>query len=233
MEASRFIDLAPVRARATVPAMQTTRAIALSSLFLLAACEDPAADVRSAEVQAAPAEPQQQPEPGTDAREELAIDVARSSVGFTGAKVTDSHTGTFREFSGTVRLDPSSIPNSSVSVTIQMNSVQIEPERLRQRRLAADSFDVERFPTSTFESTRIVEGGEGGTHTVTGNLTLHGQTRAITFPATIRVTDSEVHATAEFSINRQEFGITYPGMQDDLIRDGVVIRFDVRAPRRR
>lgn len=231
MRASRFLELARAAVRDRVPAMQTTRALALSSLLLLAACEDPAAEVQSAEVQAAPAEPRPAPEPGTDPREELTIDAARSSVGFTGAKVTDSHSGSFEQFSGTIRLDPSSIPDSSVSITIQMNSVQIEPPRLREHLLSPDFFDVARFPTATFESTTIAAGGQGGTHTVTGNLTLHGQTRAITFPATIHVTDGEVHATAEFSINRQDFGITYPGMQDDLIRDGVVIRFDVRAPR--
>ncbi len=66
---------------------------------------------------------------------------------------------------------------------------------------------------------------------MTGNLTLHGQTRAITFPANITLSVAEMHATAEFTINRRDFGIVYPGMPDDLIRDGVVIRFDVRAPR--
>jgi polyisoprenoid-binding protein YceI len=211
------------------------------ALSLGVACEDPAASAPAARVESAatPTEPapsgQPAGEPGAapanDARQALTIDAARSSVGFTGSKVTDSHTGTFSTFSGTMRLDPAAVEASSVQITIQMDSVQIEPDRLRGHLLSPDLFDVAQFPTATFQSTRIVAGGEGGTHTVTGNLTLHGQTRAITFPANITVSDAEVHATAEFTINRRDFGIVYPGMPDDLIRDGVVIRFDVRAPR--
>jgi polyisoprenoid-binding protein YceI len=216
-----------------LPRMRNPSALVLSSLtLLLAACSDPAENTTAARVEATPAEPSEpQPSAANGERESLTIDTARSSVGFTGSKVTDSHDGTFRTFSGTMQLDPNSIENSSVSVTIQIDSVQIEPERLRTHLLSPDLFDAAQFPTATFQSTRIRAGGEGGTHTVTGNLTLHGQTRAITFPATIEVQPNEVRARAEFSINRQDFGIVYPGMPDDLIRDAVVIRFDVRAPR--
>lgn len=209
--------------------MQTTRALALTSVLLLGACEDPADSAPAAEVQAE-TEPTG-PAPADDAREQLTIDPARSSLTFTGSKVTASHDGRFDQFSGTVRLDPDTVTDSSVSITIQMASVQIDPPRLRGHLTSPDFFDVAQFPTATFESTRIVAGGEGGTHTVTGNLTLHGQTRAVTFPANIEVSAGEVHATAEFTINRRDFNIVYPGMPDDLIRDGVVIRFDVRAPR--
>lgn len=172
-----------------------------------------------------------------DALEVLTIDTARSSVGFVGAKVTDSHEGRFDEWSGTVRLEPGSVPNSSVEITIRMASVQIEPERLLTHLKSDDFFGVERFPEARFESTRIAEapsprqGDE--THLVSGRLTLHGQTRTITFPARIEVGANEVRARARFTIDRQQFGITYPGMPDDLIRDDVVIQFDVRAPRGR
>ena len=66
---------------------------------------------------------------------------------------------------------------------------------------------------------------------MTSETLVRGQTRTITFPANVQVTDGEVSARAEFSIDRQQFGITYPGMPDDLISDQVVIRFDVHAPR--
>ncbi|MFO0648783.1 MAG: YceI family protein [Polyangiales bacterium] len=74
-------------------------------------------------------------------------------------------------------------------------------------------------------------GSNGATHTVTGTLSLHGQSRSITFPATIAVGASEVTARSEFVINRRDFGLVYPGMPDNLIRDEVTIRFDLRAPR--
>lgn len=46
----------------------------------------------------------------------------------------------------------------------------------------------------------------------------------------LEVRDQEVRAPAEFSIDRQRWGIAYAGMADDLIADQVVIRFDIRAP---
>lgn len=210
--------------------MQTTRTplLLLVALFVVSACEDPSERAPAARVEAAATVEARE---GADERQVLTIDGARSRVAFTGSKVTASHEGGFNDFSGTVRLDPESIEASGVEITIQMSSLHIDSERLRGHLLSDDFFDVARFPTATFQSTRIVAGGEGGTHTVTGNLTLHGETRAITFPATIHVTAAEVHATAQFSINRRDFGIVYPGAPDDLIRDGVAIRFDVRAPR--
>ena len=200
----------------------------------LAACGDHTEGVATATVTETTTTPPTTPP--TTARQSLAIDRAGSSVGFTGAKVTGSHDGTFTDFSGTVELG-ASIPESSVRVTIQMASVQIEPERLLNHLRSPDFFDVERFPTATFESSAITEGGSGSvggqpaTHTVTGTLALHGQTRAVSFPAIITLAPGEVTARAEFSINRRDFEIVYPGMPDDLIRDEVVIRFSIRAPR--
>ena len=72
-------------------------------------------------------------------------------------------------------------------------------------------------------------GDTPATHTISGDMTLHGRTQRITFPAIVEATDNGVHARAEFTIDRRDFGIVYPGMPDDLIRDEVVIRFDVRT----
>ena len=66
---------------------------------------------------------------------------------------------------------------------------------------------------------------------ITGDLTLHGVTKRISFPATVAVSDAQVQASSEFSINRKDFGINYPGMQDDLIRDLVVIKLSLALPR--
>ena len=74
---------------------------------------------------------------------------------------------------------------------------------------------------------------KGKQYEVTGNLSLHGATKAITFPATIRMEKKKVRAKADFSINRKDFGIVYPGKPDDLIRDGVRIQFLVEAKRPR
>ena len=73
----------------------------------------------------------------------------------------------------------------------------------------------------------------GATHTVTGNLELHGVKKSITFPATIQVTLDNAAVDAEFAIDRKDFGIVYAGKADDLIRDGVVIKLNLKVPRTR
>ena len=100
---------------------------------------------------------------------------------------------------------------------------------LRKHLKSPDFFDVEKFPTATFKSTAIEKTDDG--HTITGDLTLHGVTKRVSFPATVTVTDGQVTANSEFSINRNDFGIVYPGMPDDLIRDLVVIKLSRALPR--
>ncbi|MAQ18165.1 MAG: hypothetical protein CMN30_25640 [Sandaracinus sp.] len=203
----------------------------LSIAILATGCDDYSEGVESAEVGEAQAE--ETAAPASEARETLTIDTARSSVGFTGAKVSDSHAGTFGEWSGTIDLDPNEVTASRVNITIQMASVDIEPERLEGHLKSEDFFDVENHPEATFTTTAIEAraGENGATHRITGNLSLHGQTKSISFPAKVEVKDDEVATSAEFVIKRQDFGIVYPGMPDDLINDDVVIRFDVHAPR--
>jgi polyisoprenoid-binding protein YceI len=65
--------------------------------------------------------------------------------------------------------------------------------------------------------------------TVTGNLTMHGQTNEISFPATIDVADGHVTLNSEFKVDRTKFGMNYPGKPDDPINADVDIRIMVGA----
>ena len=93
---------------------------------------------------------------------------------------------------------------------------------------------MDKFPKATFTSTEIKAGGDkGATHTVTGELDLHGVKKTISFPATLAVTADGATGTAEFSINRKDFGLVYPGKPDDLIRDDVGIKLSLKATRKK
>ena len=206
--------------------MRSTFILAASAIVLLG-CKDPGAKVAPAEVEApagdAPEAKSEAPAAGT-----LAINPSNSKVEFVGAKVTASHPGGFTDFAGTVELgDP--VEQSRIAITIQTASLYADKEKLTKHLKSPDFFDVEKFPTATFESTKIEK--SDASHTITGNLTLHGVTKQIRFPATVTASDSQVKADAEFSINRKDFGITYPGMPDDLIRDLVVIKLSLDLPR--
>ncbi len=155
-----------------------------------------------------------------------------NTVGFVGSKVTGSHEGGFREWTGYIDLDAEHLGESSINITIQTASLFTDSDDLTDHLKTGDFFETERFPTATFVSSRIAEGGEGdATHTITGDLTLHGVTKSISFPATVAMTDAAVTASAEFSINRRDFNINYDGRANDLIRDGVVIKLNINASR--
>lgn len=155
---------------------------------------------------------------------------ADSKLEFIGAKVTGSHDGSFKEFTGSVDLVEGDLTKSSVNVEIKMASLAIEPEKLAGHLKTSDFFDVEKFPTAKFVSTSVKAGGDkGASHTVTGNLTMRGTEKSISFPATIKVEGDTVSVNAEFAINRKDFGIVYPGKPDDLIKDEVAIKLTIAA----
>jgi len=206
--------------------MRTTIVLAITAI-LVSGCKDPGAEVTAAKVEA-PAAEQPAAAPAAAATASLPINPSNSKVEFVGAKVTASHPGGFTDFAGKVDLvDP--IEQSQIDVTIQTASLYADKEKLTKHLKSPDFFDVEKFPTATFKSTQIKKEGDG--HVITGDLTLHGVTQQISFPATVAATDSEVSANAEFSINRKDFGIVYPGMPDDLIRDLVVIKLSLNLPK--
>lgn len=198
-----------------------------ATAVIVAGCKDPGAKVTAAAVEA-PSADKAEPGIANEATTSLAINPSNSKVEFVGAKVTASHPGGFTDFTGKVDLgDP--IEKSRIEVTIQTASLYADKEKLTKHLKSPDFFDVAKFPTTTFESTGIEKEGEG--YTITGDLTLHGVTKRISFPATISADDATVTAGTEFSINRKDFGITYPGMPDDLIRDLVVIKLSLALPR--
>jgi len=196
----------------------------LMGLIFLIACHDPAADTSKATTGEAAhaASPVAQ-------GQKYSITPQNSKIEFIGSKVTGHHNGSFGDFSGQVNY-AGSPENSHVNIAIKTDSITTDTPDLTKHLKTADFFDVAKYPEATFVSTAIKAGGEkGATHTITGNLTLHGVTKAITFPATINVTPDAATVESSFSINRKDFGINYAGAADNLIRDDVVLTLHVHA----
>jgi polyisoprenoid-binding protein YceI len=190
-------------------------------LAIVVGCADPAKDKPQAEVKQAAAEPERP----ADAQRYVLTE--GSSVGFVGSKITGSHDGGFNTVEGEVLLVDGDPTKSSVNLTIDATSLWADDERLTGHLKSPDFFDVEIYPTATFKSTEITAAETG--YTMVGNLTLHGITKSISFPAEITVEDGRVTAAAEFAIKRFEYEMVYPGKVDDLIRDDVVIKLEVVA----
>ncbi|MCM3905840.1 MAG: YceI family protein [Pyrinomonadaceae bacterium] len=193
-------------------------------LLLIAACANPAADQPKAVTnEAAPVAL------APSAGEKYLISPDNSKIEFVGSKVTGSHNGSFGKFSGSI--DYLGQPEKSrVNITIDLDSLTVDDPKLTAHLKTADLFDVAKYPQASFVSTEIRPGGDkGATHTITGNLNLHGVTKSITFPATIVVSPDAITVESTFSINRKDFGINYAGASDNLIRDEVVLKLHVRA----
>ena len=197
----------------------------LSGLIFLIACHDPAADTSKATT----GEAAHVASPAVAQGQKYLITPQNSKIEFIGSKVTGKQTGSFGDFSG--QIDYAGSPeNSRVSITIKIDSLTTDAPDLTKHLKTADFFDAAKYPEATFVSTAIKPGGDkGATHTVTGNLTMHGVTKAITFPATINVTPEAATVESSFSINRKDFGINYAGAADNLIRDDVVLTLHVHA----
>ena len=205
------------------------RSIAITILFGLmafTACNDPAADATKAKT----GEAAQVASPAAaQGGQKYQITTQNSKIEFVGSKVTGKHNGSFGDFSG--QVDYTGNPETSrVNITIKADSITTDTPDLTKHLKTADFFDVAKFPEASFVSTAIKAGGENGaTHTVTGNLTMHGVTKSITFPATIAITPDTATVDATFAINRKDFGINYAGAADNLIRDEVVMKLAIRA----
>ena len=192
---------------------------AIAATCLITGCSDPADKV----TKSATTEPKEAAKPGAAGKDYVIR--AESTIGFVGSKVTGSHNGGFKKFAGKVSAAGGAV--TAAEVKIAMASSWADNPRLTGHLQSPDFFDAAKYPTATFTVTSIQP--SGAQKTVTGNLDLHGVTKSITFPADVQVGGDAVTVKAEFAINRKDFNINYPGKPNDLIRDNVVLKLDLKA----
>lgn len=205
-------------------------------LFGLVACGESSAPVSDEAPAAAQAEAPPPPAdvdvdlPTLPEGDSLSVDSASSKINFKGAKVTGSHDGGFSVFTGTVVLSDDSVV--ATQFEIDMASTESDHPKVTKHLLSKDFFHVEKYPKATFVSSKMVAAEEPGavTHNVQGVLQFHGKTRPLSFPATVTVGEAATTVEATFDINRQNWGVAYPGKPDDLIKDDVQIHLNLRFP---
>ena len=192
--------------------------------FALAGCADPSESTPDAQVSDSTTSTDA---PAAPAEGTVYTFTPATKVEFEGSKVTGSHKGGFNTVSGSVTVPGEDLTKAAISATIDMKSTHSDNDGLTKHLLSADFFEADAHPESKFVSTAIAQ--DGDKYSITGDLTLHGVTKSITFPASLSLADGKVTAHAEFDINRNDFGIKYPGKPDDLIRENVVIRLHIEA----
>lgn len=123
--------------------------------------------------------------------------------------------GQFAKVTGTLTLDESDLTKSRVEATIEAATIETRDAQRDAHLKSADFFDVEKFPTLSFKSTRTTRVGDGEL-AVEGDLTIHGVTRKAIFavegptPATKDPWgNARVGISATTKINRKDFGLTW------------------------
>ena len=166
------------------------------------------------------------------------LDKAHSSVGFSVRHLVISKTtGKFDDFTGTIVFDGKNFAAASVELTVQMASVDTDDEKRDEHLRSADFFETEKFPTMDFKSKKVTK-GEGDAFTITGDLTIKGVTKEVTFDCQFPgvVNDPWGNTKAGFSamtqINRQDFGVTWSKSLDGgglVVGDDVDVMIEVEA----
>lgn len=165
------------------------------------------------------------------------IDGAHSNVQFAVKHMMVSTVrGQFDKVSGTVAWDGRDAAGAAVDVLVDAASVNTREAKRDAHLRSADFFDVEKFPTLVFKSTKIEPAGQGRFR-MAGNLTLRGVTRPVVFDVTgptpaIKDPGGNLRAGASATtvINRKDFGVVWNRALDGgglVVSDDVQITIDL------
>lgn len=175
----------------------------------------------------------------------LSIDAASTSIGFTGYGVGKDHPGKFSLKSGSLNVEGGKLTGGKF--VIDINSMTMDQTedfitgKLRPHLLSPDFFDVAKFPEASFEISKVEpytatatdsSAVAGANQMVSGNLTLKGVTKSISFPAKVDVTESSATAVANFNIDRTSWDMKYgndKSLKDKFISEQVSIRVNLSA----
>jgi polyisoprenoid-binding protein YceI len=166
------------------------------------------------------------------------IDPAHSEADFAIKHMAISTVhGTFRGVSGVISFDPADLTKSGVEAKIDVATVATGVANRDAHLKTPDFFDVAKFPTMTFKSTKVAKGGDG--YSVTGDLTLHGVTKSVVLSLETPdkpQTDAKgmVHRgfTARTTLNRKDFGLLWAnktGTGDAVLGDDIKIELDIEG----
>jgi polyisoprenoid-binding protein YceI len=145
--------------------------------------------------------------------------------------------GRFGDLAGTIRIDREKPQDSAVELTIQAASIDTGVADRDKDLRSANFFDVEKFPSISFKSSKVVPQG-GDRYDVTGTLTIHGVSKEVTLPVTHLgfVKDPWGHERVGFelatTLNRKDYGLVWNKALEAggfLIGDEVKISVNLEA----
>ena len=167
------------------------------------------------------------------------IDPEHFSIAFEASHVGyQNQMGLFLEGAGSFRYDPATRELSAGRVEIQADSIFTNHDDRDNHLSGRDFLNVRRNPLIVFEATDYAPGDEEAGATLTGNLTLLGETRPVVLDVIINKRAQYPYGhgretlgiSADTIITRSDWGMDY-GVADNLVGDEVTLRFEFEAIR--
>ena len=161
------------------------------------------------------------PESGT----EYMVSTSDSTVNYVGTGVGKTHEGVVPLQSGSIVLDENEALVGAMFV-LDMANLTSDGAGVEAHLKEDDFFGVANYPTAMLKVTEATETA-AGEYNLTGMLTIRDVTNEISFPATVTQTEDNITASASFSIDRTEWGITFGSgnffedLGDSLIEDDI------------
>ena len=166
------------------------------------------------------------------------IDTSHTQTGFSVKHfMLSTVRGDFDKTTGTAVIDDADVTRSTVEVTIDVTTISTRDAKRDAHLKSPDFFDVAKYPTATFKSTKVEKAGEG--LKVTGDLTMHGVTKPVVLDVTTLTKEMKdpygnwrraVSATAR--LNRKDFGVSYgpDSVVSDLVNVSIEAELVKAAP---
>jgi polyisoprenoid-binding protein YceI len=168
------------------------------------------------------------------------IDAERSTISVEVAQpaalISGSATGTFRIIDGAVSFDPVNVP-ASAKVRILIDATSYSSGNASRDRYVTDkTLEANKFPVIGFESSSVVgvvvTRPNEGTAIVTGYLTLHGESHAMTMSVHASLgADGVFTGDGEVKFNYEDFDVAVPTvlLHTLLAGDEATVRFHIVA----
>jgi polyisoprenoid-binding protein YceI len=160
------------------------------------------------------------------------IDPAHSSAQFTIRHLMISNVrGDFKSVKGTVVYDPENLADTSIQAEIDVNSLNTRDENRDAHVKSAEFFNVEKYPSISFKSSKVESAGDGELK-VTGGLTILGVTKEVVLKVEGPSDEAKdpwgnlrIGASGSTKIKRSDFGLTWNAA---LETGGVMLGDDVK-----
>jgi polyisoprenoid-binding protein YceI len=169
------------------------------------------------------------------------VDSAHSAAHFSVKHLMVSTVrGALGKITGTIGYDGASVQSITADITIDVTAVSTSNDSRDSDLRSPNFFDVAKYPTLTFKSTRVEPGAKGKFRMI-GDLTMHGVTKEVALdvegPSPILKAangQQRVGASAATTIKRRDFGLQYNRMIEaaPVVGDDIQIQIDVEATRR-